>query len=188
MEDQEKWFTDQEREYLWGELENYLEDEEWSERLADEEGVPFDPALVKSTWVKLDRFDKQGPIGLQFTQQEQDLLSALLSSNVGVLECTKISECTKARADRSSCPTDEDCIGWHDLVQAIIRKLPAPALQHNWVVDLEKLIDAVRDSVFQNPGETQEEYMARVQRLYAQRLREEVNTMTTLENMLKATK
>jgi len=177
MEEQEKWFTDQERRYLWGELEHYLEDEEWSQTLEEDQGLVFDAAVVKSTWVKLDRFDQQGPVGLQFTDREQALLWALMFYLVGDQDCSQDGdhECT------------EDCPDFGDLVDAIIRKLPAPALQHNRVVELERLIDLYKRMVFINPGESTEEYNARRQALTAQHLREQADELATLENMLKRT-
>ena len=107
------WLTEQQRQFLWGALEQYLEDEAWSEMLEEEDGIPFDPAVVKSTWVKLDRFDQYGPIGLAFTEQEQALLWGLMSSYVGTLECSEA--CT----EQNPCPTDDDCISYHDLAVAI---------------------------------------------------------------------
>jgi len=180
MEDQQKWFTNQERKLLWETLENYLEDEEWSETL-EEEGVTFDPAVVKSTWVKLDRFDKQGPIGLEFTGQEQALLWALIGPlTMGGAGCTRDGE------PGHQC--NADCLAYEDLVGGIIRKLPAPALKHNLVVEVENEVATLDRLVFPNPGETTEEYIARAEALHAQRLREEADTLASLERMLKDTR
>jgi hypothetical protein len=172
------WFTEQERQFLWGALENYLEDEAWSEMLEEEDGIPFDAAVVKSAWVKLDRFDQYGPIGPAFTEQEQALLWGLMSSYVGTLECSEA--CT----EQNPCPTDDDCISYHDLAVAIIRKLPAPGLQHNLWVDIEQTLNSLKHAVFKNSGETTEEYIARVQALHAQRLQKEAEELAALERML----
>jgi hypothetical protein len=137
----------------------------------------LDPAVVKSTWVKLDRFDKQGPIGLEFTRQEQALLWALIGPlTMGGGGCTRDGELGHH--------CNADCLAYEDLVGGIIRKLPAPALKHNLVVEVENELATLDRLVFPNPGETNEEYTVRVQALNAQRLQKEAEELATLEKML----
>jgi hypothetical protein len=137
--------------------------------------------VVKNTWVKLAHLDNHGPDGVVFSQPEQKLLWALLHFFCGDLECSKIKNCPDAK----DCSGDE-CLAWHDIVQSIFRKLPVPALQQQWQIELENLIELVRNTVIWDPNKTHEENSREYKARARDHQREKKETLDTLKRMWEA--